>query len=114
MTASAHRGRAPGARPPRRAGGGGPGRARLLGAARPGRCGPPAARGGLVGVGAAFALRRPLYRGRSIVLNAATRVDGDGSRVNLLCQTTNITRPGAPDGPHILLATRVTTGGGGG
>lgn len=64
-------------------------------------------------VGAAFALRRPLYRGRSIVLNAATPRDDDGSRVDLLCQTTNITRPGAPDGPHILLATRVTTGGGG-
>lgn len=63
-------------------------------------------------VTAAFALRRPLYRGRSIVLNAGPP-DEDGSRVDLLCQTTNITRPGAPDGPHILLATRVTTGGGG-
>lgn len=63
-------------------------------------------------VSAAFALRRPLYRGRSIVLNAAPGAD-DGSRVDLLCQTTNITRPGASDGPHILLATRVTTGGGG-
>ncbi len=62
-------------------------------------------------VSAAFALRRPLYRGRSIVLNAAPVVAGS-PRVDLLCQTTNITRPGATDGPHILLATRVTTGGG--
>lgn len=61
-------------------------------------------------VTAAFALRRPLYRGRSIVLNAAPDPLGV-PRVDLLCQTTNITRPGAPDGPHILLATRVTTGG---
>ena len=61
---------------------------------------------------AAFALRRPLYRGRSIVLNASPPDPRDASRVDLLCQTTNITRPGAPDGPHILLATRVTTGAG--
>ena len=59
---------------------------------------------------AAFALRRPLYQGRSIVLNAAPDPLGE-PRVDLLCQTTNITRPGVPDGPHILLATRVTTGG---
>ncbi len=63
-------------------------------------------------VSAAFALRRPLYRGRSIVLNAAPVVAGE-PRVDLLCQTTNITRPGAGEGPHILLATRVTTAGGG-
>lgn len=61
-------------------------------------------------VSAAFALRRPLYRGRSIVLNSAPVAAGE-PRVDLLCQTTNITRPGAGDGPHILLATRVTTGG---
>jgi phytoene dehydrogenase-like protein len=61
---------------------------------------------------AAFALRRPLYTGRSIVLNADGRRDGDGPHVDLVCQTTNITRPGAPDGPHILLAQTVTTGGG--
>ena len=36
-----------------------------------------------------------------------------GPRVDLVCQTTNVTRPGAPDGPHIVLATTVTTGGGG-
>ncbi len=61
---------------------------------------------------AAFALRRPLYRGRSIVLNADPARREDGPRVDLVCQTTNITRPGAPDGPHILLATTVTTDGG--
>ena len=60
---------------------------------------------------AAFALRRPLYRGRNILLNAAPD-SPERPRVDLLCQTTNITRPGAPEGPHILLATSVTTGGG--
>jgi hypothetical protein len=61
---------------------------------------------------AAFALRRPLYQGRSVLLNAEAAEPGDPSRVDLLCQTTNVTRPGAPDGPHILLATRVLTQGG--
>lgn len=61
---------------------------------------------------AAFALRRPLYSGRAIVLDATPPHADDAARVDLLCQTTNVTRPGAPDGPHILLATRVTTGGG--
>jgi len=61
---------------------------------------------------AAFALRRPLYQGRSIVINAGDEPAGTGPRVDLLCQTTNITRPGAPEGPHILLATTITTGGG--
>ncbi|MDX6556203.1 MAG: hypothetical protein QOD86_2398 [Miltoncostaeaceae bacterium] len=60
---------------------------------------------------AAFALDRPLYSGRTILVNAA-REDGEGPRVDLVCQTTNITRPGAPDGPHIVLASSVTTGGG--
>lgn len=62
-------------------------------------------------VSAAWALSRPLYRGRVIVVNAEGAAD-DPQRVDLLCQTTNITRPGAPDGPHIVLATRVLTGGG--
>lgn len=62
---------------------------------------------------AAFALRTPLYRGRVILLNADRDPPGT-PRVDLLCQTTNVTRPGAPEGPHILLATRVTTQGGGG
>ncbi len=61
---------------------------------------------------AAFALRTPLYRERAIVLNAEGVTGGPGPHVDLLCQTTNITRPGAPDGPHILLATTVTTDGG--
>jgi len=60
---------------------------------------------------AAFALSTPLYRGRTILVNAAARRQ-DGPRVDLVCQTTNITRPGAPDGPHIVLATTVTTDGG--
>ncbi len=59
---------------------------------------------------AAFSLRTPLYSGRSIVLNAEPG-SADVPRVDLLCQTSNITRPGAPEGPHILLATSVTTGG---
>ena len=59
---------------------------------------------------AAFSLRTPLYSGRSIVLNAEPG-SPDVPRVDLLCQTSNITRPGAPEGPHILLATSVTTGG---
>jgi hypothetical protein len=59
---------------------------------------------------AAFALRRPLYRGRNILLNAAPD-SPERPRVDVLCQTTNITRPGAPEGPHILLAMSVTTGG---
>lgn len=61
---------------------------------------------------AAFALSRPLYRGRAILVNAG-EPRTDGPRVDLVCQTTNITRPGAPDGPHIVLATTVTTGGAG-
>lgn len=61
-------------------------------------------------VNAAFALRRPLYSGRSILLNAEPGT-ADRPRVDLLCQTSNITRPGVPEGPHILLASCVTTGG---
>jgi phytoene dehydrogenase-like protein len=61
-------------------------------------------------VGAAFELRTPLYRGRTILLNADP-ASGERPRVDLLCQTTNVTRPGAVEGPHILLATSVTTGG---
>jgi phytoene dehydrogenase-like protein len=61
---------------------------------------------------AAFALRRPLYQGRSVLVNAEPAEPGDPGRVDLLCQTTNVTRPGSPDGPHILLATRVLTQGG--
>lgn len=60
---------------------------------------------------AAFALAAPLYRGRTILVNAASR-PADGPRVDLVCQTTNVTRPGAPGGPHIVLAATVTTDGG--
>lgn len=59
---------------------------------------------------AAFALRKPLYSGRSILLNTEPG-SPEVPRVDLLCQTSNITRPGVPEGPHILLATSVTTGG---
>jgi hypothetical protein len=62
---------------------------------------------------AAFALSTPLYRGRTILVNAASGpAQSRGPRVDLVCQTTNITRPGAPDGPHIVLATSITTDGG--
>jgi phytoene dehydrogenase-like protein len=60
----------------------------------------------------AFALARPLYRGRLILLDAAP-ASGDGPRVDVLCQTTNVTRPGAVGGPHILVASSVTTPTGG-
>lgn len=63
-------------------------------------------------VTARFALDRPLYTGRLILLNAAGAPDA-GPRVDLLCQTTNITRPHVEAGPHILLATSVTTPDGG-
>jgi phytoene dehydrogenase-like protein len=58
---------------------------------------------------AAYLLRRPLYRGRYVLLNAAPD-PAPGTRVDLVCQTTNVTRPGAPAGPAVLLATSVTTG----
>ncbi|MGD9694964.1 MAG: FAD-dependent oxidoreductase [Thermoleophilia bacterium] len=59
---------------------------------------------------AAFALRRPLYSGRVILLNADDAPSGR-PRIDAVCQTTGIGRPGASEGPHILLATAVTTGG---
>ena len=58
-------------------------------------------------VSAAFALEQPLYSGRTVLLDAASP-DGD-NRVDLLCQTTNITRPGSP-GPHIVIAQSATRG----
>lgn len=57
---------------------------------------------------ARFALARPLYSGRTILVNAA-QDPGHGPRVDLICQTSNVTRPGAVGGPHILLATSVST-----
>ncbi|HWH14219.1 MAG TPA: FAD-dependent oxidoreductase, partial [Miltoncostaeaceae bacterium] len=61
---------------------------------------------------AAFALARPLHSGRVILVNAAPALD-TGPRIDLMCQTTNITRPHVEAGPHILLATCVTTPQGG-
>lgn len=56
---------------------------------------------------AAFALEHPLYAGRTVLLDAASP-DGD-NRIDLLCQTTNVTRPGSP-GPHIVIAQSATRG----
>lgn len=61
---------------------------------------------------ARFALRRPLYSGRLILVNAEPHLDA-GPRIDLVCQTTNITRPGLEGGPHIVLASCVTTPEGG-
>jgi len=61
-------------------------------------------------VTAAFALASPLYSGRAIVIECDPDPD-PRVRLDLVCQTTNVTRPGAVEGPHILLAMRVTTGG---
>lgn len=61
-------------------------------------------------VTAAFALAQPLYQGKAIVLDCAPPAE-ERNRVDLVCQTTNITRPGVSGGPHILLAMRVTTSG---
>jgi phytoene dehydrogenase-like protein len=57
---------------------------------------------------AAFRMRRPLYQGRTLLLNAAP-MGGDEPRVDLLCQTSNVNRPGAGDDHHVLMATAVTT-----
>jgi phytoene dehydrogenase-like protein len=58
-------------------------------------------------VSAAFALDYPLYEGKTVLLDAAAP-DGD-DRVDLICQTTNVTRPGSP-GPHIVVAQSSTRG----
>jgi phytoene dehydrogenase-like protein len=57
-------------------------------------------------VTAAFLMDRPLYRGRTIILNTAP--DDGSPRIDLVCQTTNVIRPGA-EGPHVLLAMSITT-----
>ena len=55
---------------------------------------------------ARFALDHSLYQGRLILLNADP--DGDGApRIDLLCQTSNVTRHGAAAGPHVVLASSV-------
>lgn len=56
-------------------------------------------------ISAAFALEQPLYAGRTLLLDGASP-DRD-NRVDLLCQTTNVTRPGSP-GPHIVIAQSAT------
>lgn len=58
-------------------------------------------------VSATFALDRPLYDDATILLDAAAPEGTD--RLDLICQTTNVTRPGSP-GPHILVAQSATTG----
>lgn len=58
-------------------------------------------------ISAAFALAEPLYAGRTVLLDAGSP-DAD-DRVDLLCQTTNVTRPGSP-GPHIVIAQSATRG----
>ena len=58
-------------------------------------------------VSAAFALEHPLYRERTILLDGAAPSGDD--RIDLICQTTNVTRPGSP-GPHILIAQSATRG----
>ena len=59
-------------------------------------------------ISAAFRLRRPLYKGRTVLLNGApSRLDE--VRVDLLCQTSNVNRPGAGENQHVLMATAVTT-----
>src|SRR5262249_51879311 len=58
---------------------------------------------------AAYLLSRPLYRGRALLLNGAPAT-GAGPRIDLVCQATNVTRPKAPAGPHVLLAAAITTG----
>jgi phytoene dehydrogenase-like protein len=60
-------------------------------------------------VTASFALSLPLYRGPTILLNGAPDDAAAGPRIDLICQTTNVVRPRASDGPHIVLATSVST-----
>lgn len=58
-------------------------------------------------VSAAFALEQPLYRQPTILLDGDAAAGED--RVDLICQTTNVTRPGSP-GPHIVIAQSATHG----
>lgn len=58
-------------------------------------------------VSATFALERPLYEDATILLDGAAPEGTD--RLDLICQTTNVTRPGSP-GPHILVAQSATAG----
>jgi len=56
-------------------------------------------------VSATFALSDPLYRDATILLNGAGGEVDD--RVDLICQTTNVTRPGSP-GPYMVTAQSAT------
>ncbi len=58
-------------------------------------------------VSATFALSDPLYRDATILMNGGGPEGTD--RVDLVCQTTNVTRPGSP-GPYILTAQSATDG----
>jgi phytoene dehydrogenase-like protein len=58
-------------------------------------------------VTAAFSLAAPLYAGRTLLLDAAAPEGTD--RVDLICQTSNVTRPGGT-GPHVLVAQSATAG----
>lgn len=58
--------------------------------------------------GAAFHLDTPLYEGATLLLNG-TPDTGDRPRIDLVCQTSNLTRPGSPDG-HVVHVQSVTTG----
>lgn len=58
-------------------------------------------------VSATFALSEPLYRDATILIDAASP-EGE-NRIDVMCQVTNVTRPGSP-GPHIVTAQSATDG----
>ena len=51
-----------------------------------------------------YALGRPLHSGQVIVLNSAPRASG--RRIDLVCQESNLTRPGLGP-PYVVLATSI-------
>lgn len=55
-----------------------------------------------------YLLDAPFHSGRSIILNGSP--DVGEPRIDLVCQQSNLTRPGG-GASHVLLATHVTTGG---
>jgi len=61
-------------------------------------------------VTAAFAVSIRLYGGPAILLNGAPEDGAADPRIDLVCQTTNVARPGSREGPHVVLATSVRTG----
>lgn len=58
-------------------------------------------------VSATFALSEPLYRDATVLIDAVSP-EGE-NRVDLMCQVSNVTRPGSP-GPHIVTAQSATEG----